>query len=585
MTNRPVPLRRRPLSKKGSAWRASMGSPNLMAVVDPHELWRDERAGPLSDVNRFPVATHNMLWEDLFDPDDDLPLAHRSEDPIGDLLDDVDALLGDEVPRAPRASKPKPRPRRKKKAKKGSGAASLAPIFDPRHNVREVCKQLVLLEDHLFQPNKRCDDCIRKHLLAAEAFAEEAVTLDKDQQHTDLTDGLVGKLRGIARMSSEGASREDVAQAVRKLRKSLSKPCFGALGSAAVATPASGSTAVATPLLQPRLKPMVIKGGEEVFVYYSDESRFNVLAGIVSEVGSDCSGWEVQRIPDEGKVPVTHPDGDCVWPEAERLFRRPFSGAPFLSETTKGRRVPTYWADGTRHLALDDAQQVMGDLIQCVLTNRLPDSLCRLAGVTSAGCRDKVVAKIARAAMVVALYASELNPNAEGNGVGLFQLSGDKAGVGLSTEQLKNPILNTERAALDLLWHLHGGQPPWELRAEGKEAGEVYEPSTKLRELVAREASARSPATAPSVGDWVAAWTTEVERPNNAEAEAERRRKTADALWPPSVVPKAAPMSQAPMVQPAATAPAAATGQPRTVQGRGGYVYQQNPDGSIVILD
>ena len=46
------------------------------------------------------------------------------------------------------------------------------------YSLRECCKQLVLLEDHLAHPNKRCPDCIHKHRLTAEAFAEEALTLD-----------------------------------------------------------------------------------------------------------------------------------------------------------------------------------------------------------------------------------------------------------------------------------------------------------------------------------------------------------------------------------------------------------------------
>ncbi|HSG19962.1 MAG TPA: hypothetical protein VLA31_04260, partial [Burkholderiaceae bacterium] len=52
-------------------------------------------------------------------------------------------------------------------------------LMDPQFNLREIAKQMVLLEDHLCHPYKHCSDCIRKHLLTIEAFAEEAVSLDQ----------------------------------------------------------------------------------------------------------------------------------------------------------------------------------------------------------------------------------------------------------------------------------------------------------------------------------------------------------------------------------------------------------------------
>ena len=58
----------------------------------------------------------------------------------------------------------------------------LLPVFSPLFNMREICKQVVLLEDHLNNPRKRCPDCIKKHFLTIEAFFEEAVSLDKLQK-------------------------------------------------------------------------------------------------------------------------------------------------------------------------------------------------------------------------------------------------------------------------------------------------------------------------------------------------------------------------------------------------------------------
>jgi len=50
-------------------------------------------------------------------------------------------------------------------------------LTTPGFSARECAKQLILLEDHLACPGKGCPDCISKHKLAAEAFADEALQL------------------------------------------------------------------------------------------------------------------------------------------------------------------------------------------------------------------------------------------------------------------------------------------------------------------------------------------------------------------------------------------------------------------------
>lgn len=61
----------------------------------------------------------------------------------------------------------------------------LLPIMNPLFNLREVSKQLILLEDHLFQDRRRCMDCITKHMLTIEGFLEEAITLDTERKYVD----------------------------------------------------------------------------------------------------------------------------------------------------------------------------------------------------------------------------------------------------------------------------------------------------------------------------------------------------------------------------------------------------------------
>ena len=64
--------------------------------------------------------------------------------------------------------------------------AVLLPLMSPRYNLREMMKQIALLEDHLAHPEKQCDDCIQKHFLTIEALAEEAATLDTAGQFPGL---------------------------------------------------------------------------------------------------------------------------------------------------------------------------------------------------------------------------------------------------------------------------------------------------------------------------------------------------------------------------------------------------------------
>jgi hypothetical protein len=94
-------------------------------------------------------------------------------------------------------------------------------LMDPVHNVREITKQLLLLEDHLFHPAKRCVDCISKHLLTAEALAEEAITLDDGQDHSELLRGLPEAIRALWGRLQDESGYADAAQSIRQLRKNL----------------------------------------------------------------------------------------------------------------------------------------------------------------------------------------------------------------------------------------------------------------------------------------------------------------------------------------------------------------------------
>ena len=99
-------------------------------------------------------------------------------------------------------------------------------IFNPLHNLKEICKEFVLLEDHLQAPEKRCPDCIRKHLLKAEAFAEEAIALDKSSKYLNLLRPIPAQIRQIQDDFSNGANDHQLGQRARMIRKRLSPLCF-----------------------------------------------------------------------------------------------------------------------------------------------------------------------------------------------------------------------------------------------------------------------------------------------------------------------------------------------------------------------
>lgn len=94
-------------------------------------------------------------------------------------------------------------------------------LLHPRFNLREIAKQMILLEDHLTHPYKHCPDCIRKHLLTIEAFAEEAVALDTVGIYRHLAGRIAESARHWMEDFSDDRPLPDIGQDVRKMRKNL----------------------------------------------------------------------------------------------------------------------------------------------------------------------------------------------------------------------------------------------------------------------------------------------------------------------------------------------------------------------------
>jgi len=103
---------------------------------------------------------------------------------------------------------------------------NLLPIMHPLYNLREVCKQSALLEDHLNNERKRCQDCIRKHFLTIEALFEEALSLDTKGKWFHLLDEKAEFVRELQERWIDGDEPRDIAQELRKVRKEFAPECF-----------------------------------------------------------------------------------------------------------------------------------------------------------------------------------------------------------------------------------------------------------------------------------------------------------------------------------------------------------------------
>jgi hypothetical protein len=105
----------------------------------------------------------------------------------------------------------------------------LLPLMDPLHNIREIVKQSILLEEHLTFPDKRCRDCILKHFLWIEGLSEEAVMLDEGAQrprrpgqYRAQLDGHAQRVRSLQkRVMERQIPPEQAAAQLRAMRKAF----------------------------------------------------------------------------------------------------------------------------------------------------------------------------------------------------------------------------------------------------------------------------------------------------------------------------------------------------------------------------
>jgi hypothetical protein len=97
-------------------------------------------------------------------------------------------------------------------------------ILNPKHNLNEAAKQMLLLEDHLFDEAKWCPDCIHKHCLMIEALGDEGVTLDNEAGDAAEWCAKVSQAgKSTFGRIEAGEDKHEVASDLRRLRKELTR--------------------------------------------------------------------------------------------------------------------------------------------------------------------------------------------------------------------------------------------------------------------------------------------------------------------------------------------------------------------------
>jgi hypothetical protein len=106
----------------------------------------------------------------------------------------------------------------------------LKKVMHPCQNLHDAVIQMILLESHLYDPERRCLDCINKHFLTICGLLEESHSLASGDHtlpvHTNITE-IEKYIRNVHMQwcdsDKSGPVRHSIACAIRPLRKSLMK--------------------------------------------------------------------------------------------------------------------------------------------------------------------------------------------------------------------------------------------------------------------------------------------------------------------------------------------------------------------------
>ncbi|WIA10881.1 hypothetical protein OEZ85_011047 [Tetradesmus obliquus] len=125
-------------------------------------------------------------------------------------------------------------------------------IREPLHNLREIAKQLLCLEDHICCSDRRCHDCIRKHLLYAEALAEEGAAMDLTGEYRAYLDSLARSLRAVelelfgGAAAAAAAAAMDASQRIKQMLREHRKYIVKKYGGSWVGIPVPSAYASAS---------------------------------------------------------------------------------------------------------------------------------------------------------------------------------------------------------------------------------------------------------------------------------------------------------------------------------------------------
>lgn len=428
----------------------------------------------------------------------------------------------------------------------------LLDVFDPRHNLREMAKELLLLEDHLAQPAKHCPDCIRKHLLKTEALAEEAVQLDKDGSMRDRLVPLPGQIRNLQRAFLADADRNALQQEVRELRKVLSKESFDALAFK-TSSPAPGSDAGS-----PNRTPIVFameRGRERMGAEETPKTLPPLPSTVVAALRRRVSAGVSEERPAPVFVRARNKDGTTAVLEGEVIGTRGEGTLIVRSVEAEPRTFSAAQADTILDLSADDTFRqipwpallplsrkggveelsiVPGtsawQSIRIIASVLWPvvDAFALTYARTDEGARQAILRRLLLAAVVNAAYESTLNASLEGDkgrAVGLFQLRDDGAGLGMSKADRKDPFLNTARIAQRFL-----------------EVKKFFVPLA--------ETEGKVPGSTPP-GAWTGLFARYVEAPSERDLAERLRGETAAAAFPRGmpVVERAPPVVAVPKTE------------------------------------
>lgn len=216
-------------------------------------------------------------------------------------------------------------------------AADLLPIMHPLYNLREICKQCALLEDHLNNERKRCEDCIRKHFLTIEALFEEATSLDNKAKWADKIDGKAELTRELQTRWIDGEDPREIAQDIRALRKDFAPDCFDLRGMTEESRMASGRPSLASLVAERFL-------GRTRHVCGSGNPIHNLREFLRGLIGSVLDGEDVNTPQNQRELAELMRLADFALTEKLMTGRPPYMD--YARKVLDGDNVVMHLADG-----------------------------------------------------------------------------------------------------------------------------------------------------------------------------------------------------------------------------------------------